>query len=100
MSLLVVMASLMVSCSEEPVYEINGHEYVDLGLPSGLKWATCNVRSEGWPRQVLRAGSDSYSFLFFWQSLTFLTVLTLLTLLTGGLKLLKLLKRVKVCRSV
>lgn len=23
--------------------ESNGHEYVDLGLPSGLKWATCNV---------------------------------------------------------
>ena len=23
--------------------EYNGHEYVDLGLPSGLKWATCNV---------------------------------------------------------
>ena len=22
---------------------LNGHEYVDLGLPSGLKWATCNV---------------------------------------------------------
>ena len=22
---------------------INGHEYVDLGLPSSLKWATCNV---------------------------------------------------------
>ena len=22
---------------------INGHEYVDLGLPSGIKWATCNV---------------------------------------------------------
>ena len=22
---------------------INGHDYVDLGLPSGLKWATCNV---------------------------------------------------------
>ena len=21
----------------------NGHEYVDLGLPSGVKWATCNV---------------------------------------------------------
>ena len=27
----------------EEVNEINGHEYVDLGLPSGLKWATCNV---------------------------------------------------------
>ncbi len=25
------------------VQKINGHEYVDLGLPSGLKWATCNV---------------------------------------------------------
>ncbi|MGN0186462.1 MAG: hypothetical protein ACI392_01780 [Paludibacteraceae bacterium] len=23
--------------------ELNGHEYVDHGLPSGLKWATCNV---------------------------------------------------------
>ena len=23
--------------------ESKGHEYVDLGLPSGLKWATCNV---------------------------------------------------------
>ncbi|MDE5870770.1 MAG: hypothetical protein K2H22_02325 [Muribaculaceae bacterium] len=22
---------------------INGHEWVDLGLPSGLKWASCNV---------------------------------------------------------
>lgn len=27
----------------QPRNEINGHEYVDLGLPSGLKWATCNV---------------------------------------------------------
>lgn len=25
---------------------INGHEYVDLGLPSGLKWATCNVGTD------------------------------------------------------
>jgi len=23
--------------------KINGHEWVDLGLPSGIKWATCNV---------------------------------------------------------
>ena len=22
---------------------INGHDWVDLGLPSGLKWATCNI---------------------------------------------------------
>ena len=32
---------------EEPeTPTINGHEYVDLGLPSGLKWATCNVGAE------------------------------------------------------
>ena len=24
----------------------NGYDYVDLGLPSGLKWATCNVGSD------------------------------------------------------
>ncbi len=29
--------------SAEPDGEINGHYFVDLGLPSGLKWATCNV---------------------------------------------------------
>lgn len=28
---------------EEPEGTINGFEYVDLGLPSGLKWATINV---------------------------------------------------------
>ena len=27
----------------EQTVNYNGHEYVDLGLPSGLKWATCNV---------------------------------------------------------
>ena len=31
------------SKKEESDGYINGHEYVDLGLPSGLKWATCNV---------------------------------------------------------
>ena len=28
---------------EEPKNELNGHEWVDLGLPSGTLWATCNV---------------------------------------------------------
>ena len=27
----------------QPDGSINGHGYVDLGLPSGLKWATCNI---------------------------------------------------------
>ena len=30
---------------------VNGHEYVDLGLPSGLLWATCNVGAST-PEQV------------------------------------------------
>ncbi len=29
-----------------PSNMINGHEYVDLGLPSGLKWATCSVGAD------------------------------------------------------
>jgi serine/threonine protein kinase len=29
-----------------PTGEIEGHGYVDLGLPSGLLWATCNVGAE------------------------------------------------------
>ena len=27
----------------DPDGYINGHGYVDLGLPSGTKWATCNI---------------------------------------------------------
>ncbi|MDE6561470.1 MAG: hypothetical protein K2K75_08830 [Muribaculaceae bacterium] len=29
--------------NEELSGVLNGHEWVDLGLPSGLKWATCNI---------------------------------------------------------
>lgn len=30
--------------NNQPSYvTVNGHKFVDLGLPSGLKWATCNV---------------------------------------------------------
>ena len=32
---------------EEPEQDINGYPYVDLGLPSGLKWATRNVGANG-----------------------------------------------------
>lgn len=30
----------------QPENTLNGHEYVDLGLPSGLLWATCNVGAD------------------------------------------------------
>ena len=41
---IVALGSISImSCEKEPENIINGHEYVDLGLPSGLKWAACNV---------------------------------------------------------
>lgn len=58
--LLAAISSLLVSCEEAVgdddapisvggVLDPNGHEYVDLGLPSGIKWATCNVgATEPW----------------------------------------------------
>ncbi len=41
----VLLMPTFASCEKENLgkKEINGYEYVDLGLPSGLKWATCNV---------------------------------------------------------
>ncbi|MGN0186457.1 MAG: hypothetical protein ACI392_01755 [Paludibacteraceae bacterium] len=35
-------AALFMSCTKTTGTE-NGHDWVDLGLPSGTKWATCNV---------------------------------------------------------
>ena len=31
------------SWPDEPVTPLDGHEWVDLGLPSGTLWATCNI---------------------------------------------------------
>lgn len=42
-----------------PVYD--KHEYVDLGLPSGLKWATCNVGA---------SKPEDYGFFFAWGETT------------------------------
>ena len=36
-------AALTLTESIAPTALVGGHEYVDLGLPSGLKWATCNI---------------------------------------------------------
>ena len=38
-----VVAGVFMPGLETKSGTINGYEYVDLGLPSGLKWATCNV---------------------------------------------------------
>ncbi len=47
--------------SETVKGEINGYEYVDLGLPSGLKWATCNVGA---------ASPEEYGDYFHWGETT------------------------------
>ncbi|MBR6455882.1 MAG: hypothetical protein IKS72_02990 [Prevotella sp.] len=40
-SMLALLAIATTAGAQEN--SVNGHEYVDLGLPSGLLWATCNV---------------------------------------------------------
>lgn len=46
-SFLIFMATLFYSCSEELVLcpDVNHPHAIDLGLPSGTKWACCNVGS-------------------------------------------------------
>ena len=41
--------------------ETNGHEWVDLGLPSGTKWATCNIGAKS---------SEEYGKIFAWSKIT------------------------------
>ena len=38
-----IVLDFWVEISGSTAGQINGHEWVDLGLPSGLLWATCNV---------------------------------------------------------
>ena len=40
-ALLLLALGVQTSCMESNVTD--GHEWVDLGLPSGTLWATCNV---------------------------------------------------------
>lgn len=55
----------------------NGHEYVDLGLPSGLKWATCNIGADkpedfglyfAWGETVGYGQDTSDGYSFEWAS--------------------------------
>ena len=55
---------------------INGHEWVDLGLPSGLKWATCNVGA---------TSAEDYGDYFAWGETTTKSTYTVDNSLTYGL---------------
>lgn len=55
---IVINATISQDCNLNGINEshatqnsLNGHSFVDLGLPSGLLWATCNVGSET-PEQI------------------------------------------------
>ncbi len=53
--------------------ESNGHEYVDLGLPSGTLWATCNVGAE-YPYEVgdpFAWGETATKEEFTWENYTY-----------------------------
>ncbi len=42
--LTILLGVTLAMCSRRPdPVEYNGHTYIDLGLPSGTKWATCNL---------------------------------------------------------
>ena len=72
-----VYGDMMIFRTESPFATtgtVNGHEWVDLGLPSGLMWATCNVGSEtpegygdyfAWgettPKEVYNSSTYTYS---------------------------------------
>ena len=54
---LVFFTSCESSIEENGKGKHNVHEYVDLGLPSGLKWATCNVGANA---------PEDYGYYFAW----------------------------------
>ncbi len=55
LTILLALIGALCSCgsgkNSQPSNIINGHEFVDLGLPSGLKWATCNLGASS-PEEV------------------------------------------------
>ena len=53
-----VVGMIANSCGKST---INGHEYVDLGLPSGTLWATCNVGADS---------PEEFGYYFAWGETT------------------------------
>ena len=60
-----------INTKEENIESVDGHDYVDLGLPSGTLWATCNVGAttcEGygvyfaWGETTVYKGWDNYKY--------------------------------------
>ena len=62
-TLLTLAVCLIVGCTKDNGGNgsYNGHDYIDLGLPSGTMWATCNVGAES---------PDQYGDYFAWGETT------------------------------
>ena len=60
-SFLLVLICIIYNCNAQNT--INGHEYVDLGLPSGLKWATCNVGCNDCSYYVNDLGDERFTMM-------------------------------------
>ena len=57
---IIILAIVFVGCKKEQNVDVvinDGHEYVDLGLPSGTLWATCNVGAHS---------SEEFGYYFAW----------------------------------
>ena len=72
-----MLALVAIVTTAQAQNTINGHEYVDLGLPSGTLWATCNVGAEtpedyglyfAWGETVGYTGDTSDGRLFDWAN--------------------------------
>ncbi|MBR6016482.1 MAG: hypothetical protein IK067_05060, partial [Prevotella sp.] len=72
-----LLALVAIVTTAQAQNTINGHEYVDLGLPSGTLWATCNVGAEtpedyglyfAWGETVGYTGDTSDGRLFDWAN--------------------------------
>lgn len=61
------------SAPSKPDGEIAGHGYVDLGLPSGTLWATCNVGAEAYyyPGEYFAWGEVQARDVFKWRDYQF-----------------------------
>ena len=74
---------LFAWCKKDTIFEegttvINGYVFIDLGLPSGLKWATCNVGA---------SSPEDYGDYFAWGETSTKSTYTASNSLTYGLSI-------------
>lgn len=60
-AMICIVMALCVSCKKDNQNDMGGYKYVDLGLPSGTLWATCNVGADS---------PEEYGHYFAWGETT------------------------------